>query len=133
MAGRQPWPQPEETGRAIEKPKAKGKGKGRSGGKAKGKGKGLICYVCGGALDTPARLCPGEGWVDDLEQDEPEREDTDEDGTRTEENDETLQLGYFGSDSCLMSPPPGQRDTLVDRGDPHVAKSPAVLQATWVL
>ena len=34
---RQPWPQPKEAGRAIEKPK--GRGKGKSGGKAKGKGK----------------------------------------------------------------------------------------------
>ena len=34
---RQPWPQPKEAGRAIEKLKGKGKGKGKSGGKAKGK------------------------------------------------------------------------------------------------
>ena len=33
----QPWPQPKEAGRAIEKPKKKGKGKGKSGGKASGK------------------------------------------------------------------------------------------------
>ena len=36
---RQPWPQPKEAGRAIEKPKGKGKGKGRSGGKAKAREK----------------------------------------------------------------------------------------------
>ena len=53
---RQPWPQPKEAGRAIEKPKGKGKGKGWSGGKAKCKGKGLTCYVCGG-IGHPARLC----------------------------------------------------------------------------
>ena len=54
---RQPWPQPKEAGRAIEKPKRKCKGKGRSGGKAKGKGKGLTCYVCGG-IGQPARFVP---------------------------------------------------------------------------
>ena len=54
---RQPWPQPKEAGRAIEKPKGKGKGKGKSGGKAKGKGKGLKCYVCGG-IGHPARVVP---------------------------------------------------------------------------
>ena len=59
---RQPWPQPKEAGRAIEKPKGKGKGKGKSGGKAKGKGKGLKCYVCGG-IGHPVRLCPSEGGV----------------------------------------------------------------------
>ena len=76
MAGsRQPLPQPKEAGRAIEKPKKKGKGKGKSGGKAKGKGKGLKCYVCGG-IGHPARLCASEGWVNDLEQDTPEGEDT---------------------------------------------------------
>ena len=93
MAGnRQPWPQPEEAGRAIEKPKEKGKGKGKSGVKAKGKRKGLKCYVCG-RIGHPARLCSSEGWVNDFEQDAPEGEDTNEDGCWTEEDDETLQLG----------------------------------------
>ena len=105
---RQPWPQPKEAGRAIEKRKGKGKGKGRSGGKAKGKGKGLTCYVCGG-IGHPARLCPSEGWVNDLEQDAPEGEDT-------EEDDETLQLGYFGSESSLMSSPPGLFDACSEAG-----------------
>ena len=100
---RQPWPQPKEAGKANEKPKEKGKGKGKSGGKAKGKGKGLKCYVCGG-IEHTARLCPSDGWVNDLEQDTPEG-DTNEEGCWTEEDDETLQLGYLGSESCLMSSP----------------------------
>ena len=108
---RQPWPQPKEAGRAIEKPKGKGKGKGRSGGKAKGKGKGLTCYVCGG-IGHPARMCPSEGWVSDLEQDAPEGED----GCWTEEDDETLQLGYLGSESCLISSPPGLRHACSEAG-----------------
>ena len=113
----QPWPQPKEAGRAIEKPKgkSKGKGKGKSGGKVKGKGKGLKCYVCGG-IGHPARLCPSAGWVDDLEQDTPEGEDTNEEGCWTEEDDETLQLGYLGSESCLMSSPPGLRDAFSEAG-----------------
>ena len=79
-----------------------GKGEGRSGGKAKGKGNGLTRHVCGG-IGHPARLCPSEGCVNDLEQGAPEGEDTNEDGCWTEEDDETLQLGYFDSDSGLMS------------------------------
>ena len=114
---RQPWPQPKEAGRAIEKPKGKGKGKGKSGGKAKGKGKGLKCYMFGG-IGHPARLCPSEGWVNDLEEDTPEGEDTNEEGCWTEEDDETLQLGYLylGSESCLMSSPPGLRDAFSEAG-----------------
>ena len=112
---RQPWPQPKEAGRAIEKPKGKGKGKGKSGGKAKGKGKGLKCYVCGG-IGHPARLCPSEGWVNDLEQDTPVGEDTNEEGCWTEEDDETLQLGYLGSESCSMSSPPGLCDAFSEAG-----------------
>ena len=119
-------PQPKEAGRAIEKPKGKGKGKGRSGGKAKGKGKG-----------SP-RGCAPEGWVNDLEEDAPEGEDTNEDGCWIEEDDETLRLGYFGSDSCLMTSPPGLRESFSQRSwtdcdDPQIAKSPAMPQATWVL
>ena len=95
---RQPWPQPQEAGRAIEKPKGKGKGKGKgkSGGKAKGKRKGLTCYVCGG-IGHPARVCPSEGWVNDLEQDAPEREDTNEQGCWTEEGFEKLHWGTLAA------------------------------------
>ena len=112
---RQPLPQPEEAGRGIEKPKEKGKGKGRSGGKAKCKEKGLTCFVCGG-VGHPARLCTSEAWVNDLEQAAPKGEDTNEDGCWTEEDDETLQLEYFGSDSFLMSSPPGLRDSFNKTG-----------------
>ena len=95
---RQPWRQPKEAGRAVEKHKEKSKGKGKSGEKAKGKGKGLKCYLCGG-IGHPARFCPSEGWVNDLEQEMPEGEDTNEEGCWTEEDDETLQLGYH---DCVM-------------------------------
>ena len=61
------------------------------------------------------RLCPSEGWADDLEQDAPEGEETNEDGCWTDE-DETLQLGYLGSDSCLMSSPLGLRDACSEAG-----------------
>ena len=91
--------------------------------------------MCGGAGHT-ARLCPSEGWVNDLEEDAPDGEDTNEDGCWTEEDDETLQLEYLGSDSGLMSSPPGLRGiqrSWMDRGDPQIAKSPAMLQAMWVL
>ena len=95
MAGnRQPWWQPEEVGRSIEKTNGKGKGKGRSGGKAKGKGKGLTCHVYRG-LSTP-RGCASEARVNDLAEDAPEGEDTNEDGCQTEEDEETLRLGYYG-------------------------------------
>ena len=71
--------------------------------------------MCGG-IGHPARLCPSEGWVNDLEQDTPEGEDTNEEGCWTEEDDETLQLGYLGSESCLMSSPPGLRDACSEAG-----------------
>ena len=71
--------------------------------------------MCGGIGHT-ARLCPSEGWVNDLEQDAPEGEDTNEDGCWTEEDDETLQLGYLGSESCLKSSPPGLRDACSEVG-----------------
>ena len=99
----------------MKKSEEKGKGKGRSGGKAKDKGKGLTCYVWRG-IWHPARSCPSEGWVNDLEQDAPEAEDTNEDGCWTEEDDETLQLRYLGSDSGLMSSPLGLRDAFSEAG-----------------
>ena len=68
--------------------------------------------TCVEGLDTP----PSEGWVDDLEQDAPKGEDTNEDGCWTEEDDETLELGYLGSDSCLTSSPPGLRDAFSEAG-----------------
>ena len=71
--------------------------------------------MCGG-IGHPARLCPSEGWVNDLEQDTPEGEDTNEEGCWTEEDDETLQLGYLGSESCLMTSPPGLRDAFSEAG-----------------
>ena len=107
---RQLWRQTKEAGRTPEKPKGKGKGKGKSGGKAKGKGKGLKCYVCGG-IGHPARLCPRKGWVNDLEQDAPEGEDTDEGECWTEEDE-----GYLGSESCQMSSPPGLSDAFIEAG-----------------
>ena len=112
----QPWPQPEEAGRAIGKTQGEGqRAKARVEDRQKAREKGLKCYVCGG-IRHPARLCPSEGWVNDLEQDAPEGEDTDEEGCWTEEDDKTLQLGYFGSDSCLMSSPPGLRDAFNEAG-----------------
>ena len=65
---------------------------------------------------TTASLCSSEGWVNDLEQDAPEGEDTNEDGCWTEEDDETLQLGYLGSESCLTSSPPGLRGPFSEAG-----------------
>ena len=73
------------------------------------------------------RLCPSEGWVN-LEQDTPDGEDTDEEGCWTEEDDETLQLGYFGSESCLMTSPPGLRVAFSEAGWTVVTR-----KATWVL
>ena len=81
----------------------------------KAKGKGLTCYVCGGT-GHPASLCTSGGWVNDLEQDAPEGDDTNEDGCWTEADDETLQLGYLGSESGLMSSPPGLRDAFSEAG-----------------
>ena len=59
---------------------------------------------------------PREGWVNDLEQDTPEGEDTNEECCWTEEDDKTLQLGYLRSESCLMSAPPGRRDAFSEAG-----------------
>ena len=69
--------------------------------------------------------------------DSPEGEDTNADGCWTEEDDETLQLGYLGSESYLMSSPPGLRDTYSEAEWTAVTrksrKSTAMLRATWVL
>ena len=67
-------------------------------------------------IGHPARLCPSEGWVNDLEQDAPDGEDTNEGVCWTEGDDETFQLVYFGSDSCLTSSPPGLRDACSEAG-----------------
>ena len=82
----------------------------------------------------PARLCPSEGWVNDLEQDAPEGENTNEEGCWTEEDDETLQLEYLGSDSCLTSSPPVLRDAFNEAGWPVVTrKSRNRQQCSWRL
>ena len=112
---RQLWWQPEDAGRALERPKVKGKLKGKKGGKAKGKGKGLKWCVCGGTGHN-ARLCPSEGWANDLEQDASEIEDTHEGECWTEEDDETHQLAHLGSESCHMSSPPGLSDAFSEAG-----------------
>ena len=88
----------------MKSPRAKAKAKVEE--RPKAKEKASKCHVCGG-IGHPVRLCPSEGWVNDLEQDAPEGEDTNEDECWTEEDDETPQLGYLGSESCLMSSPPG--------------------------
>ena len=67
-------------------------------------------------IGHPARLCPSEGWVNDLEQDARDGEDTNEGVCWTEGDDETFQLVYFGSDSCLTSSPPGLRDACSEAG-----------------
>ena len=101
---------------APSPPRGKGTGKGkRVQERPKAKVKGLKRYVCGG-IGHPARLCPCEGWVTDLEQDAPEGEGTNEDERPTEEDDETLQLGYLGSESCLMSSPTGLSDAFREAG-----------------
>ena len=51
--------------------------------------------MCGG-IGHPAGLCHQRYW--------------------TEEDDETLQLGYLGSESCLMSFPQGLRDAFSEAG-----------------
>ena len=127
-AHRRMWRAIASRGRSLKKQEEELKRPRR---KAKGKGKGLTCYVCGGIGHT-ARLCPSEGWVNDLEQDAPEGEDSNEEGCWTDEDDGTLQLGYLGSDSCLMSSPPGLRDAFNEAGwtggDPQIAKPPARLR-----
>ena len=111
---------PRRQGEPLKSPRAK----------AKGKGKGLKCYVCGG-IGHPARLCPSEGWVNDLEQDAPEGEDTDEEVCWTGEDDETLQRFLF--DELSTRTARCVQRSWMDRGDPQIEKSPARRPATWVL
>ena len=65
---------------------------------------------------APCEVVPQQRMVNDLEQDAPEGEDTNEDCCWTKQDDETLQLGYLGSESCLMSSPPGLRDAFSEAG-----------------
>ena len=51
--------------------------------------------TCTEGLSTP-RGCASEARVNDLAEDAPEGEDTNEDGCHTEEDEETLRLGYLG-------------------------------------
>ena len=87
-----------------ERPKAKEKVEERP--KAKEKASNATC----GGIGHPA------GWVNDLEQDTPEGEDTNEEGCWTEEDGATLQQGYLGSESCLMCSPTGLRDAFSEVG-----------------
>ena len=106
------------------KNKGKGKGKERSGGKAKGKGKNMLRV----RRRHPVSLCSSVGWDNDLEEDAPEGEDTNEDGCWTEEDDETLQVEYFGSDSCSMSSPSGLRDGFSQAGWTMVTRKSRIRQ-----
>ena len=62
MGNRLPWLQRKETGRISEKPKGKGKG----GGERPMEGEEASRATCAEELDTPARLCPSEGRVNNL-------------------------------------------------------------------
>ena len=91
------------------KPKVKGKG----GGKAKGKRTGVTCCVYLGVGHT-ARLCPSEGWVNNLEEETSDGEN--DDGCWAEEEVETLHLRYLGSDAGAVSSPPGMHDVFSETG-----------------
>ena len=106
---------PRRQGEPLKSPRTKAKAKAKVEERPKAKEKASKA-TCAEGLGTPARLCSSEGWVNDLEQDAPEGEDTNEDGRWTEEDDETLQLGYFGSESWLMSSAPGLRDAFSEAG-----------------
>ena len=113
------WPATVSRGRSLRKqedPK-RGQGEGQRQRQEwrKGKGKALKSYVCGG-IGHPARMCASEGWVNDVERNAPEGEDTNEGECWTEEDDETLQLGYLGRESCQMSSPPRLSDALSEAG-----------------
>ena len=72
--------------------------------------------TCAEGLGTSRGLCLSEGWANDLKKDALKGEDTIEDGCWTEEDDETFQQWYFGSDSCLVSSPPGLSDAFSEAG-----------------
>ena len=46
-----------------------------------------------------------DGWVNDVEDETLNSEDTNEDGCFTEDRDDTLQPEYFGSDAGTMNSP----------------------------
>ena len=96
-------------------PRRKAKAKARVEERPKASEKGSNA-TCAEGLGIPTRTCPSEGWVNDMEQEAPEGEDTIEEGCWTDEDYETLQLGYFGSDSCLMGSSPGLRDAFNEAG-----------------
>ena len=90
--------------------------------------------ACAEGLDTPRGCAPVKGGFNDLEQDTPEGEDTNEEGCWTKEDDETLQLGYLGGESCLMSSPPGLRAAFSEAGWTVVThKSRNRQQCSWRL
>ena len=65
-----------KQGKPLKSPRAKAKAKVEERPKAKEKASNATCAE---GIGHPARLCPSEGWVNDLEQDAPEGEDTNED------------------------------------------------------
>ena len=75
--------------------------------------------MCGG-FGHPTQLCASEGWVNNLDKKTPDGEDANDDGCWEEEEDETLQLEYFGSGAGAVSSPPGLHDDL---GDPQLPKT----------
>ena len=75
----------------VKNRRGKSRAKAGSGGTAKGKGERAHMLRVRREW-APARLCPSEGCVNDLEQVALEGEDTNDDGCWTEEDDDTLQL-----------------------------------------
>ena len=68
---RQPWPQPKEAGRVLERPKEKGKGKGKSGGSRKARASAVVeerpkarekasNTTSAGGFDTPRGCAPAK-------------------------------------------------------------------------
>ena len=89
-------------------PEGRAKAKARVEEKPKARGKASNAAWAEG-LDTPRGCAP----VKDGLMTAAEGEDTSEDECWT---DETLQLRYLGSESCLMSFPPGLSDAFSDAG-----------------